>query len=162
MNELDSIEVDVSLTFGELLRASLLLSGWIIWLYCFVFAWGVLLVWFNESTPLLGIVLICIGLGGLVWLAIKTQKNHTRALKFAPVTHFHLSPEAFEASCPKVSTRIIWTTFYRIRETGEAFLFCLGPRKAILIPRRCLADETQIQALRNLVRAQCGEKAKLR
>jgi hypothetical protein len=162
MNETSPIDVDVDVRFGELLRTNLIVHPWTILLLCFYIALGILLLFGNQSAIFGGIVFICLGLGFFLDTAIHTHRNFKQSLKVAPVKHFRLSDEAIEASSIAGSGKISWTSFRKVRETGIGFILYAAPKKAILIPKRCLGDETQIQALRNLVSAQCGEKAKLR
>jgi len=162
MSGTDAIDVDVDVRFGELLRTNLILGRWTILLLCFYIALGTLLLFGNESAIFGGIVFICLGLGIFIDTAIHTHRHFKRSLEVAPVKHFRLSGEALEVSSAAGSGKISWTSFRKIRETGIGFILYVGPRKGILIPKRCLTDEAQIEALRNLVKAQCGEKAKLR
>jgi YcxB-like protein len=162
MNETNCIDADVTLRFGEILRANIYIAiRTMLILYLMIAAAFMLLIVYKS------VLFFCLlvgwsVLGMLVSVLTQTQVTYARNRKIAPSTHFHLSAEAFETSTLLGSNKLAWSIFRKVRETGEAFLFFYNPKIAIVFPKRCLADEFQIHALRTLVVAQCGAKAKLR
>jgi hypothetical protein len=59
-------------------------------------------------------------------------------------------------------TEMKWPTFLKVAETGRFFLFYISPQLARFLPKRALPDPDDLHELRQILRANLGDKAYLR
>lgn len=103
-------------------------------------------------------------LGCLVYWTVyrSAQRQFKTSDSVRQTIHYLFSNDGLEYSSAVTSGQCAWSGLYRVRETPEAFLFFTSNAAYGIFPKRCLKDEEQIQALRNIIRQHMGSKAKLK
>jgi hypothetical protein len=103
--------------------------------------WGVLFVIFFSPIFLLVFPFL------MLLLLVLTR----RAVLRRPVV-YSLSTERIEARAADSESNIAWSTLVMIRETKKSFVFYSAKNRGFVIPKRCFADESEIETLRELIR----------
>jgi hypothetical protein len=72
-----------------------------------------------------------------------------------------VSAEGLRAECDTTSTDVRWHGMRGVVETPEFFLFYVTPSCAVELPKRAIATPNDLQYLRDILRQQLGEHARL-
>jgi hypothetical protein len=69
-----------------------------------------------------------------------------------------LSPSGVGVICAAVKAEFPWKALLRVEETGEFFLFYVSRARALYLPKRSLASEQELTAVREIARRHGGER----
>jgi YcxB-like protein len=170
------LEGSYELELGEFYRA-LRWYAWkkYWWLYCILIflvtisLLGSILRHVNDSHSqgLLSdaeVVVIPILLAGLFqWSVYRgAQRQYKTNYSLREPRHYIFSENGLESSSSSSAGKLSWTSFHKVIETPEMFLFFTSSVGFIVVPKRSLAGEEQVQELRTLISPNLGTKAKLR
>lgn len=66
---------------------------------------------------------------------------------------FAFDESGLDVSGPTFFTHNDWSNFQSVIEDIKTFTFCPSNSQMVVVPKRCFADGSQIEALRQLLRA---------
>ena len=90
------------------------------------------------------------------------RKLAKKLAKATEKTHFTFSENEVETKSSSRSSKLSWGNYEKIQETKEDFVCYLNNYSFHPIPKHCFKNEQQTNEFRELVRAQLGDKAKLK
>jgi hypothetical protein len=76
--------------------------------------------------------------------------------------HYSFGEQGVDASAPTFSFHHDWCNFHAVVEDGRAILLCPSSSQLTVLPKRCLPDAAQLEALRMLLRAHVAGRVSLR
>lgn len=109
----------------------------------------------------IGISYLCGSVGGLLGNYFRIRREFANNKGLQEPAQYTFSETEAERMAASSSGKIDWHLFHKAHETSNDFFLFLSPNQAIMLPKRCFDSELQIDALRALLRAQVGEKAKV-
>ena len=74
---------------------------------------------------------------------------------------FHENGDGFDIVCGKSFSHVAWENVRKVIERPRYFQFVLSQYESILIPKRFLLNDSDEQALKEMIASQVGHKAKL-
>lgn len=166
-----TIEADVRLTLGDLLRANLwhFFSRWPIRVSYALLALSVAVILVGAARPaavaldprvVIFVLIWLIALPGLtVWTA---WSQHRQLQAKGTTTSWSFSAVRVEVASPASSATMSWDAFERVVETRNAFYLFQQKRLFYPIPARAFRTAADLEGVRDLFRSKLGSRAKLK
>ena len=112
--------------------------------------------------------LVFVGVGTIFFLYLATHFywSSARAIRtntaYRHEMEFVIDQTGLSISGPTFSSHNDWCNYQAVIEDSKIFLFCPSNSQMVVLPKRCFANDSQIETLRQLLRANYRGKLSLK
>ncbi|MFO0788945.1 MAG: YcxB family protein [Pirellulales bacterium] len=93
--------------------------------------------------------------------ALNVRRMRSGNPAYDGVFTFVVSHDGFEVHGENFDVKLRWAAIRRVVETDEFLLFYVASTTAYFVPKKCVGAGEELRAMRKVIRAETGEKARL-